>query len=339
MDLQQQDLKSSPRSNRKSSASVCSNDTPPNGGLTQLSLPMFDVSDSQVSQGLSQETLQPYSVASPASHTQLLVSDLARKMIATYGRSSGVLLANFDHELSCWKMCQASLPGMLFTSLVTLPRWGTTVDGELYEQPTPVRHTNGNAGSAWPSPKAIEPNERIETWTARRHRCNMMGPALSTAIQMLWATPTARDHSGGTYASEQNRNSPHLSSLCKLWATPKARDYRSGGTDPQKTRDRVINRKRGELTIDLPEQVIHQATTELETGLLNPEWVEQLMGFPPGWTNPDGQPVKGIINTSGKHRAPLARVSTRIALLKSKHSATLSSHKSPMRLRVNSRSF
>ena len=54
--------------------------------------------------------------------------------------------------------------------------------------------------------------------------------------------------------------------------TPSARDHRSGSSP---------NLKRESPPL-----------AEFSGGLLNPEWVEGLMGFPIGWTNPEGPSLR-----------------------------------------------
>jgi hypothetical protein len=52
-----------------------------------------------------------------------------------------------------------------------------------------------------------------------------------------------------------------------IWPTPTARDWRSG--------------KASEATMERNARPLSEAVG----GQLNPEWVEWLMGFPPGWTD------------------------------------------------------
>ena len=92
-----------------------------------------------------------------------------------------------------------------------------------------------------------------------------------------------------------------------LWATPKKRDYRSGGTTPARIKARIAYRQATNQPIDLPEQI----TVNGGGSLLNADWVEQLMGYPVGWTNPDGLPDKARPNLRGKHHARSRRKRTR----------------------------
>jgi hypothetical protein len=65
-----------------------------------------------------------------------------------------------------------------------------------------------------------------------------------------------------------------------LWPTPCARDHRSGRfVDPEK--DRSPGKQGGAGLAEAVSREEHATGT----GRLNPEWVEWLMGFPPGWTD------------------------------------------------------
>jgi len=84
----------------------------------------------------------------------------------------------------------------------------------------------------------------------------------------LWPTPTAMDSKGlDTHLRRDctSTRSVLLSQKVKMFPTPTARN----GTGPSETETR-------------------QGGKDLQTevgGLLNPEWVEWLMGFPTGWTD------------------------------------------------------
>lgn len=55
---------------------------------------------------------------------------------------------------------------------------------------------------------------------------------------------------------------------------------------------------------DLPDEVNEDAE---QRGLLNPDWVETLMGFPIGWTRPDGPPLVEPLSMRGSR--PESRLS------------------------------
>jgi hypothetical protein len=76
-----------------------------------------------------------------------------------------------------------------------------------------------------------------------------------------------------------------LSQVVKYWATPTARDWRSGKASPK--------------TLSRNSRPLNEQVEAINPGLLNPDWDECLMGFPPGWTDPNGPPLKDHFNTRG----------------------------------------
>lgn len=110
----------------------------------------------------------------------------------------------------------------------------------------------------------------------------VLEPAISANDGGVWPTPVETDHSnrklwGKLYRTKSGmiRTKSHkgdhfvrLSQTVKLWPTPNTVDARGG--------DRT---GKGQA------QLCHQAAPKVGN-MLNPDWVEALMGFPPGWTNP-----------------------------------------------------
>lgn len=84
-----------------------------------------------------------------------------------------------------------------------------------------------------------------------------------------------------------------LAVAAKAWPTPAASDDRNRGTSESLTvARRVESGRQIMLTMSVP-------------GALNPAWVEQLMGFPPGWTSPltDGPRGPAKRSTQASRRA------------------------------------
>lgn len=63
-------------------------------------------------------------------------------------------LAKYDHQELKWKTAQCSLLGDSEEFLETWPRWGTTVDGELYLLPQPALPIYGRESGFFPTPVA-----------------------------------------------------------------------------------------------------------------------------------------------------------------------------------------
>jgi hypothetical protein len=193
---------------------------------------------------------------------------------ADYGGSSPVLLASYDPNTSLWRMCQQSLIEGELRSLETLPRWGMTVNGQLY-QLQPLAHlTKETDFGSWVTPVASDNNARyacnpIETKNGTlRHLGKNGNQSFMRLSQMVTFFPTPRtsDVKRTDSPGEMNRKSPSLPAMvlnnAKIYPTPLATDYHYHG------------------------EKYLQGFVQEEVGLhLNPEWVEQLMGYPAGWTD------------------------------------------------------
>lgn len=227
----------------------------------------------------------PLSGASPArtsaQQAKAQVFALARALV--FGSSSRVLLANYAPALSCWKTSQLSLPGMEMSLLERLPRWGMTRDGALYERPTPVLLTSESDGSAWPTPSAtIDTNPRTagngevylsSGMTLRRKNTNGTSSNLGLAYTVEnWPTPTIN----GNYNRKGAGPNSGDGLATAVWGTPRASDAK--GTGPHGSPSQQYDKDRSNLR--------GQVSTAQREGQLNPDWVETLMGFPPGWTDP-----------------------------------------------------
>ena len=78
----------------------------------------------------------------------------------------------------------------------------------------------------------------------------------------LWRTPSATDGTHGGPNARDSRGGLHLTAQVHRWPTPRAFMWKDSTTD------------RGKSNLG-----------EVVGGLLNPTWVEWLMGFPLGWTD------------------------------------------------------
>ncbi len=120
-----------------------------------------------------------------------------------------------------------------------------------YGQPRDNDRGDLQAAVLWPTPTASNPNEyeNLDSWKARQER------------------ELAKGRNG-------NGMGTPLSVAVRLWATPKAND---GGPDYAKVERYANGGPRGSASPSLPTQA---------KGALNPLWVEALMGYPEGWTDP-----------------------------------------------------
>lgn len=171
-------------------------------------------------------------------------------MSATFGRTSRVPLASYvpdESSLRTWLVM--SLWGWTPFS-GTLPRWGMTRSGELYELPTPaLPTTEPESSSLLPTPavndmgagKTVEAwDEWTERMRAKHGNGNGHGPSLTIEAQRLMPTPTTEPQTGNGHA----RN---LGAEARLLGTPTSRIHKGGssaqrerGADKARLEDQVM---------------------------------------------------------------------------------------------------
>ena len=174
-----------------------------------------------------------------------------------YSSKSFDSLAIFDQDSFSWKTSQLSLFGGLTEFSWSSLRWGTIVDGRLYQPQRWEPRISENGGSFLPTPTASEGgyNRSASENASIRPSLSMM------ARKNMWPTPRANDaEKRGAFDVMNPRNG--LAAAVKRWPTPMARDWKGRGGK---------NRK----SMDLPKAV---------GGNLSPMWVEWLMGYKIGWT-------------------------------------------------------
>ena len=129
------------------------------------------------------------------------------------------------------------------------------------------RSTIGKNPEQWPTPRAAENDENLETWDKRRERKQKEGINLHLPLSVKvrkednWPTPRAgnprnrKPGTGGKVLSEEAKN----------WPTPLEDD--ASNVNPSDKRMKTL-----------------VSSTKGSGMKLNPNWVEQLMGLPAGWT-------------------------------------------------------
>ena len=143
----------------------------------------------------------------------------------------------------------------------------------------------------WPTPRANNGNENYETANKRMEKRKKEGRVtggvrnLATEVQeeqqKMWPTPRASSAMAEDIKNLQKRGRDKGNleekvalELEKMLPTPTARDYK-GARKPETLKKAGRNENNS-----LPDKV-----AAYQKGTLNPDWVEWMMGYPPGWTD------------------------------------------------------
>jgi hypothetical protein len=152
-------------------------------------------------------------------------------MSDTYGPTSGTPLARYDLPSQSWRTCEDTSLWDLPMSLETLPAWGMTRGGVLYELPTPEHRTIAHEFSSLPTPKAGDGERGRDLGRLRQ---DLKSRELATVLTHL-PTPTARDYKDHQIEVAKHRpmDTDTLNrALAHLLPTPAVNDM-GAGKDPQ----------------------------------------------------------------------------------------------------------
>ena len=182
------------------------------------------------------------------------------------------LLVKFDPASCGWKTARCLWEEGLDWSCLTLPRWGSLHDGELWERATLALPTSGNASGFCPTPRASEAGPDFAKLSRSK-----TGISLQTAVAM-WPTPRVANPGsrpngkGGKILAEEVAIAEGLRERGQTFATPKSRDWKGQSQRGiHAPGDALPNMDRGD--------------GKPVGGQLNQTWVEWLMGWPLGWTD------------------------------------------------------
>lgn len=217
------------------------------------------------------------------------------------------LSVKYDPRTSSWRTHRCLWEEALQWSSVTLPRWGMTRSGLVFQHPTQERPINATASGLWPTPTAMMTGDTtaVDVFLARQQRLkekhkgrngNGCGPDLAMAVKLqMWPTPTSSlATKGGRVTPRKGREggTPIEAISARKWPTPTASASASAskGSSPAS-----LTRKSGESREN---DRLDHAVMAAEGGQLNPDWVEWLMNWPLGWTSLE--PMK---NENWKHWA------------------------------------
>ena len=136
-------------------------------------------------------------------------------------------------------------------SLATWKASVTKQRGEYSQRVKSAHRTKEKESTSWPTPRANKTTaENPETWLNRQAAGSVATPPLALAAQM--GTPDFRQ-----------------------WPTPRASEYKDCG--PVGSKSHTHMDKKSYLCAKAKDH-------DMPLGMLNPDWVEWLMGVPTGWT-------------------------------------------------------
>ena len=196
------------------------------------------------------EQLTLFPAASPASRSPSPGSDEAREMTVTSGLRCCELLRSSGPAGCLVKMLLAS---SIWRSTRCFLTWkpSVTPGGRLLFLLRPsTPRTGGTDAPSWPTPMAA-----VRMWpTPSASDCGRT--AINPHLTRNGTIRHIGKNGGQSYA--------RLDAVAAMFPTPTASEADRGGK----------GYRHGGLRCVIPE----------ESGQLNPDWVEWLMGFPPGWT-------------------------------------------------------
>lgn len=185
-----------------------------------------------------------------------------------FGQKWHELSVKYDLATCSWKTHQCLFPEDLQESSVTLPKWGMTRNGHVFQHLTLERPISVTEFGLLPTPKASDAKPRTSPADFLRN-----SPGLETVVNM-WPTPKASDWNKRGKVSPHPRNG--LPGAVMNFPTPTASDANKWSNES------LAERKAKGRQIRLNTAVSPEGGNG---GRLNPNWVEWLMGWPIGWTD------------------------------------------------------
>ena len=186
----------------------------------------------------------------PANHSASPACDEEKTTNATFGQCSPNAFAWLDHDSHCWRTLQGTFLSDLDKFSQTWPRSGMTHDGIAYQLQPSAPRTSAIAYSS-------SLHGELQ-WTPTK-TANQASPSMNKRApgRHLWSTPTKQvvEHRW-EQLEERNNDLVRVDNQGNRWSAGLANEVRYTDGD--------------------------QSTPH---GLLNPAWVEWLMGFPTGWTD------------------------------------------------------
>ena len=204
----------------------------------------------------------------------------------------------YCRDSSSWKTAHCLWEEDLPWSSVTLPTWGMTRNGFVYQHPTAARPISAIGAGLWATPSATD------GMRGGRITENMTGISLAQHVNTpdRWPTPMASDGSKGGPNQRGSKGDLRLSSAVHLFPAHSAATLsmpaRSASTGAQTVKAMEFptatatmhkgwskNHNRADTDDRIDYKIEREAMEAGTPGRLNPTWVEWLMGWPLGWTD------------------------------------------------------
>jgi hypothetical protein len=233
------------------------------------------------------------SQASHASRSASLENAGVQTMNGGSGPTSPEAFARWDQSSCSWRMSQGSLFEASTPYLGTWPAWGSMRNGACSQQRPPALPISASGYSYWPTPTTRDYKDDGSA-EANVPTNGLLGRTV--ARWRMWPTPDANvmndaESPETVEARRQREKARHrngngmgtpLAMAARMWSTPTAQDGRRPATD-RTSRDRNLARDVEAFGL--------QPTTTTRDGeptsmpvVLNPLFVEELMGWPRGWS-------------------------------------------------------
>lgn len=241
---------------------------------------------------------------SHANPTQLQGNDLVKKMSATCGLKCLEQFEKLNHVGLWAKTFAAYLIGMeewfSMKSTLTWKMKATKSGRSYFLLQASTRRTEGIERGLLPTPTAVSRSATVEQTLKRKEKYGGMKRSMYLenylALGML-PTPVASDGEGGLSHPSQIKNKgtrwvristntgtefgAKLRDVAQLLPTPTARDWK-GKQHSEYIQDRGENPKFKMTSV--PGVVAKLTNTDGKPSQLNPQFVENMMGFPENWT-------------------------------------------------------
>ena len=243
-------------------------------------------------------TSLPDSLANPGVSPE---SKKEQKMKDGFGTTLKESFAKFDHASYSWKTSQASLMGELTPFLGIWPQSGSMLNGVCSKRQKLVQDITETVSFSLD----IVPTPTTDCAQNRSGKYSQGGTSLALHV-MNFPTPTLAESKNSPYQTSNGKRYPTLLGHVQMFPTPTAQEAQKAWKFAKGQMGQSLSAmsNRGELfntptTRDGANSTLPPSHANWDSltgdmirlgearpgGVLNPEWVEWLMGWPIGWTD------------------------------------------------------